>query len=172
MSIAAVESHYGVYMNWWFVLSRKMKGSRKASAPPCTKVLVYVIMALFSKRRKWLSAHGWKIVMVALMAPYQEVYKDMQKKVQQSNITTFFTKVFCLCLFPALCVITASWPFSPRKANIVPITMNTIFSCLWTINLHFIMLCMPWFPYTHFFHKVLVSCIAFPLFCCMKLVSE
>jgi hypothetical protein len=36
----------------WFVLIWKMKGSRKANAPPCTKVLVYMIMVLFSKRRK------------------------------------------------------------------------------------------------------------------------
>jgi hypothetical protein len=33
-----------------------------------------------------------------------------------------------------LYVITASRQFSARKANIIPINMNTIFSCLLTIN--------------------------------------
>lgn len=40
MNIVVVEHHYGVYRNLGFVLLRKIKGSRKASAPPCTKVLV------------------------------------------------------------------------------------------------------------------------------------
>jgi hypothetical protein len=57
-----------------------MEGSMKASAPPCTKVLVDVIVAFFSKRRKLPTVHGRKIVMEAVMAPYKEVYKDMQKK--------------------------------------------------------------------------------------------
>jgi len=41
---------------------KKDEGQQEGQYSPCTKVLVYVIMALFSKRRKWLSAHGWKIV--------------------------------------------------------------------------------------------------------------
>jgi hypothetical protein len=84
-----------------------MNRSMKASAPPCTKVLVDVIVVLVSKRRKLPIVHGWKIVMEAVMASYKEVYKDIQKKIQQSNITTFFTKVCCLSLCHALCVIPA-----------------------------------------------------------------
>jgi len=40
--------------------------------------------------------------MVAVRAPPQEVYTDMQKKAQQSNVTTFFTKVLSL---PFSCIV-------------------------------------------------------------------
>jgi hypothetical protein len=34
----------------------------------------------------------FKRQMKAVMAPYKEVYEDMQKKAKQPNITSFFTK--------------------------------------------------------------------------------
>jgi hypothetical protein len=37
------------------------------------------------------ASYGWKMEMEAVMAPYKEMYEDMQKKRKQSKITSFFT---------------------------------------------------------------------------------
>jgi len=50
-----------------------------------------------------MCANGWKMEMWAVMAPYKEVYKDMQKRATHLKITYFFIKSNA---FPLHCSFT------------------------------------------------------------------
>jgi hypothetical protein len=104
MNIAAVEHlmMYNCIYEMMVCFIKKDAGQQEGQCSTVYKSFCVRDNGPFLKKKEW------EIVMVDVMAPYQEIYKDMQKKAQQSNITTFFTKVLCHCLFPALCVITAS----------------------------------------------------------------
>jgi hypothetical protein len=77
------------------------------------------------------------------VAPYKDVYNEMQKKAKQPKVTSFFTKSR-LPLRLALCVVLSPKQLSPRNADIMPINANTNVVILLIINI--IVFCVFGFP--------------------------
>lgn len=82
-------------------------------------------------------------------------YKNMQKKSKQSNIISFFTKIFCLMVCLSLYFFHSRHPRSNRNTDSIPINIHkNVFLFICTF---FHLSCVFDSPNSTFSHEVLTS---------------